>query len=146
MLQALIDGERAQRVVAIGYSRGAGVLPFMINRLPAADRAKVELVALIGLDRTIDFDRSDENEIPVRGEVARLRGTPVLCIFGTDDANNACRELPVTRIPLPGGHHMTVDYDVIARIIAAEGGGAPLIESSSGARIARIRRDTAHIR
>ena len=140
MLQSIIERERASRVVAIGYSRGAGVLPFMINRLPPLVRAKVTTVALVGLDRTIDFDLGDENEIPVRGEVARLRGTPVLCIFGVEDRNNACRELPVTRIALPGGHHMRARYDVIARAIWSA------TESSSAARIARIRPGIARIR
>lgn len=140
MLQSIIRREGAQRVVAIGYSRGAGVLPFMINRLPPEVRARVAVVALVGLDRTIDFDLDDENAIPVGGEVARLRGTPVLCIFGTEDANDACRDLPVTRIALPGGHHMRVPYDVIARAIWSA------TESTSAAQTARIQRDTARIR
>src|SRR5436309_4433059 len=51
-LQAILERYFArwkkQRVLFIGYSRGADVLPFMIARLPAELRAKTRLLALLG--------------------------------------------------------------------------------------------------
>ena len=38
-----------QRVLLIGYSQGADVLPFAVNRLPEATRARVRLAAVLGL-------------------------------------------------------------------------------------------------
>ena len=148
----------AKTVVAVGYSRGAGVLPFMINRLPMPERSQVSLVALIGLDRTIDFyvtpfdlvrSAPTEVEIPVRPEVERLRAE-VLCIYGTGDENNLCRELRnVVQVPERGGHHMNIAYDALARLIWSAAAMPPLPRQltaySSAVRIARIPRGIARI-
>jgi type IV secretory pathway VirJ component len=119
----------APNVIVCGYSRGAGVLPFMLNRMPAKWRSRVRIAALIGLDRTIDFEvtpldllRSGPapDEVPVRGEVDRLRGLRVLCIYGRRDRNSLCPELDplfVTRIAEPGGHHFGGSYDDLVRVI-----------------------------
>src|SRR4051794_19643715 len=80
-------GWRAPNVIVCGYSRGAGVLPFMLNRMPPRWRERVRIAALIGLDRTIDF------------EVTPL--DPLL----------------VTRIAEPGGHHFGGSYDELVRLI-----------------------------
>ena len=42
-------------VVLIGYSRGADVLPFMASRIPLDLKPSVKLIALLGLEPTIDF-------------------------------------------------------------------------------------------
>src|SRR5213592_4851781 len=39
---------KKERVVFVGYSRGADVLPFMIDRLPAELQSKTRLIALLG--------------------------------------------------------------------------------------------------
>ena len=118
-----------RQAITIGYSRGAGVLPFMINRLPPRLRRDVTLVALIGLERTIDFQvtpfdllrsRPTPVEIPVRDEVEKLRDTRVLCIYGVREEDSLCRELPpllVVRVPEPGSHHFAGNYDQLARTI-----------------------------
>jgi type IV secretory pathway VirJ component len=120
---------RAPHVIVSGYSRGAGVAPFMLNRLPPRWRARVQLVALIGLDRTIDFEVSKldllrsgpaPREVPVHAEVERLRGTRVLCVYGERDRHTACRDfdpLLLTAVPEPGGHHFSGDYDRLAALI-----------------------------
>ena len=43
------------KVILIGYSRGADALPFMVSRLPDDVRASVALIALLGLEPWIDF-------------------------------------------------------------------------------------------
>ena len=44
------------RVILIGYSRGADVLPFMASRLSPDVKKKVSLIALLGLEPSIDFE------------------------------------------------------------------------------------------
>ena len=117
------------RVVTVGYSRGAGVLPFMINRLPSKWRDRVSTVALIGLDPTIDFQvtpfdllrtRPTPAEIPVRGELERLRGKRVLCFYGVHERHSLCRSLSASlamSIAEPGSHHFAGNYDQVARTI-----------------------------
>ncbi len=45
-----------QRVLLIGYSFGADVLPFVVNRLPPELRARVASVSLLGIDAHASFE------------------------------------------------------------------------------------------
>ena len=120
-----------QRVILVGYSRGAGVLPFMTSRLSPDNRARISVVALLGLDRAIDFKSSpkavlwkaeDDLTIPVAPELRKLHGTPVLCVAGANDEDSICRTLSpdvATAVIVPGGHHFGGNYVAIARAIVA---------------------------
>jgi len=139
------------RLLLIGYSRGADVLPFLASRLPADLRATVALVALLGPARTTDFEfhltdwlgGDDPDARPIAPEVAKLRGLRVLCVQGADEDDSLCPTLDATlaqRFVLPGGHHFGGDYGVIAtRILAAAaptdargGASAPTVQPSVG--------------
>jgi type IV secretory pathway VirJ component len=118
----------ATRVIAVGYSRGAGVLPFMVNRMTPKWRDRVTMLALMGLDPTIDFEvrpfdflrrRATPAEVPVRSEVERV-GKRILCFYGDHEKDSLCRDLPASvavAIAEPGGHHFDVNSDDLARTI-----------------------------
>ncbi|MGO9424754.1 MAG: virulence factor family protein [Steroidobacteraceae bacterium] len=118
-----------KRVLLIGYSQGADVLPFAVNRLPAATRARVSLTALMGMSEHALFEFHVSSWIsngssgpPTLPEVARLAGTPVLCIYGEDDNDSLCPKLDprtVRVVKLKGGHHFNGDYASLAREILA---------------------------
>ena len=82
-------------MLLIGYSRGADVLPFMASRLPRDLRESTQLIALLGLEPTIDFKYAPawslaaythkEPQFAVKPEVEKLRGQNVLCIFGAKE-------------------------------------------------------------
>jgi type IV secretory pathway VirJ component len=118
-----------QRVLLIGYSQGADVLPFALNRLPAATRAHVVLAAVMGMSDHALFEFhlsswiSDDNSGPATlPEINRITGTPVLCIYGADEADSLCPKLDATRftiVKLKGGHHFDGDYTGLARQILA---------------------------
>jgi len=119
-----------RRAALIGYSRGADVLPFMVSRLPSDLRARVAVVAMLGPAPTAGFEfhvsdwlgsSTDSTELPVTPEVAKLRGLRVLCVYGHDEAESACRALDpalVTRDERPGDHHFDGDYAAIGASIA----------------------------
>lgn len=127
---------RAQ-VLLIGYSQGADVLPFAVNRLPPATRAKVAHTVLIGLGRRASFEfhvgnwlsSSDPDALEIAPEVLRLSADQVLCIEGEGDDDATCATLPpghVTVRTLPGGHHFDGDYARLAgAILDSVGGTAP---------------------
>jgi type IV secretory pathway VirJ component len=104
------------KAIVIGYSQGADVAPFMVDRLTAAQRAKVAVVALIGPSQGAQFDmhpdgwisnRPETPEIPVAPAIAKLKGARVLCIYGAQEKDNLCRQLPkglVTLVQVPGDH------------------------------------------
>lgn len=118
-----------RQLILIGYSRGADVLPFMINRLPDEIKAKVRGVALLGLEDSVDFQfhlsdwlggGSDKNALPVEPEVDKLSGMKVLCFYGEDEEHSICMQLDTTisqPILLHGGHHFGGQYKTIAQII-----------------------------
>jgi len=124
---------RKERVLLVGYSRGAGVLPFMITRLPADLRARVDVIALLGPERAIGFEfhytdwieppRGDTT--PLQPEIEKLRGEKILCVYGADETDSVCPHLPAGLAHLdrrPGGHHFDGDYAAIATRILAEAG------------------------
>ena len=43
-------------MLLVGYSFGADVLPFVVNRLPADLRARVASVSLLGIDSNASFE------------------------------------------------------------------------------------------
>ena len=102
------------RAILVGYSQGADVIPFMINRLPPPLRAKISVVGLIGLDGGAQFDyhpegwitdRPQSPEIPVAPEVPLLKGMSVLCIYGEVEVKSLCKSLPTnvaTVVEVPG--------------------------------------------
>lgn len=127
-----------KRAILIGYSFGADVLPFAVNRLPNDTRAKIQLVAFLGLSESADFefhfmnwlsDRSRPTSLPVRPEVERLRGMKILCFYGTEDKGALCPSLEpgvVESIPLQSGHRFGRGFDpVVDAILTAVNPGHP---------------------
>lgn len=121
---------RKKRALVIGFSQGADVLPFAINRLPAATRRRVVLAAMLGLDERADFEFHLANWVmnaatglPVHPEVAKLAVPAALCIYGDDDADSWCPHLKdvsrVKIVKLAGGHHFNGDYDAVAQAVVA---------------------------
>jgi type IV secretory pathway VirJ component len=118
-----------QRVLLIGYSQGADVLPFAVNRLPEATRAHVALAAVMGMSEHALFEFhltswvSDDNSGPATmPEINRIAGIPVLCIYGVDENDSLCPKLDPEKfkiVKLKGGHHFDGDYANLARQILA---------------------------
>jgi type IV secretory pathway VirJ component len=118
-----------QRVLLIGYSQGADVLPFAVNRLPEATRARVALVAVMGMSEHALFEFhlsswiSDSNSGPATlPEINRINGVPVLCMYGADETDSLCPQLDPKKfiiVKLKGGHHFDGDYANLARQILA---------------------------
>jgi type IV secretory pathway VirJ component len=135
LLDHYLAAWQKRRVILIGYSRGADVLPFMASRLPARLREVVVLIALLGPGRTAEFefhvaDWLLERQRPVAQavlpEVVKLRDRKLLCVFGSAEAASLCPTLPEGMALLDerrGAHHFAGDYASIAERILAEAGG-----------------------
>ena len=114
----------AQRVLLIGYSFGADVLPFVVNRLPPEVRAQVASVSLLGLDAHASFEIhladwvSDTDAGPAtRPELEALKEMPILCIYGEGEADSICPQLTaghITREQVGKGHHFSGEYALLA--------------------------------
>jgi type IV secretory pathway VirJ component len=122
---------RRQKVILIGYSRGADILPFMASRLPADLRPAVRLIALLGLERMIDFKYHSfwfpqlhrEQQFPVKPEVEKLRGQNVICVYGQKERDSLCQALDPSAFKIvrePGSHHFAGQYRDVADVILRE--------------------------
>jgi type IV secretory pathway VirJ component len=112
---------KKERVLLVGYSFGADVLPFLVNRLPASARSHVDRLVLLGLseEATFEFHLSSwlsdkgDTRYPTRAEVERL-SVPTTCIYGSDEEDSVCKKISaahVKSLALPGGHHFGGHYD-----------------------------------
>jgi type IV secretory pathway VirJ component len=118
------------RVIVIGYSRGADVLPAMINRMPADVQSKIRLIALLGPSPTVEFEfhvadwlRDKKAGYAVRPELERIRTRKVLCLWGEDDKDSLCNGLAqpnVHVITMKGAHHFDGGYEKLAHLILDE--------------------------
>lgn len=113
------------RVLVVGYSFGADVAPYLVNRLPAAVKGRVARVALLGASDTAAFEfhvtswlgGGDDARYPTRPEIARLT-MPVSCVYARDDPDSVCRQVPSVEAAVVGeGHHFSGDYERIVRLI-----------------------------
>lgn len=120
------------RFIIIGYSRGADVLPFMVNLLPPDLRDRVQLIALLGPGERIGFqfhlkewieDLSSRETRPVLPEVEKLKGTKILCFCGEKEKDSLCRKMAADLakvFTMPGAHHFGGNYAFIAEAILKE--------------------------
>ena len=117
------------RVLVIGYSMGADVLPFALNRLSTDTIGRVALAAALapGTEAQFEFHLTDwvgrhRAGLPIVPEVERLK-SPFICIYAHDDSSALCPLLDRERykvIELPGGHHFEGDYARLAATLLAQ--------------------------
>jgi len=130
ILETYLTQWKKERVLFVGYSRGADVLPFMINRLPPELRSKTRLVALLGPSPKVEFEfhvgdwmrSSSKNGYAVKPEVDKLSSHNIVCLFGEDDKDSLCPVISgprISNVVLKGAHHFDGGYDKIAHIILA---------------------------
>ena len=120
---------KSDRLVLVGYSRGADILPFVANRLPADLRARVAALAMLGLAKATNFhlhlidlikDVHRPDDVPVAPELERLRGQRMLCVYGTEEKDSGCRAADstlITKVERKGGHHFDGDYRGLGELI-----------------------------
>lgn len=116
-----------ERVVLIGFSQGADVLPAAINQLTPNVRGRVAMIGLMSVGRTADYEfhvsnwlGGGDDGLPIAPEIARLPAGRTLCLYGADDADALCPSLPAaaaTVIRLPGDHHFKGDYQRLAQTL-----------------------------
>jgi type IV secretory pathway VirJ component len=122
------------KLVLIGFSQGADVLPAAINRLPPASAQMLEMTALMspGTRASYEFHvtnwlgSDDGDSLPIAPEMRTLSAARTLCIYGQDDDDALCPKLPANSagaVKLPGDHHFEGDYEALAKVIVQHLGG-----------------------
>ena len=132
-LRAAREKFGADSVVIVGFSRGADFAPFVANRLPADLRRRLAAVVMLGIAPAASFEfhltdlvksTKRDSDIPTMPELEKLRGTPMACVYGSDEKESGCRGAPPSLMKVEerdGGHHFDGDptglADVVLRLI-----------------------------
>jgi type IV secretory pathway VirJ component len=115
--------------ILLGYSFGAGILPFAVNRLPPSERATIRQISLLGLEKLAPFEfhltewlgAGNGDARPVLPEIEKLDPALIQCFYGAED-ETACTAPEfdrAERIETAGGHHFDGDYAALAERIMA---------------------------
>lgn len=118
------------KVVLIGYSFGADVMPALYNLLPADQRQSVVQMSLLALSARANFEvtvgeiltANSESTQPTRPDLDRMDPKTLQCFEGKEDEEGVCETLKGTGIEVvetEGGHHFDGDYEHLADIILA---------------------------
>ncbi len=117
---------KKEKVLIVGYSLGADVLPFMVHRLPQDLKNRIELVTFLSPSHLVDFQfhlsywlggGDNKTDLKVLPEIEKLQGLPLLCFYGNDENDSICKSMPSTLakvIAVDGGHHYDGNYELIA--------------------------------
>jgi type IV secretory pathway VirJ component len=117
-----------ERTMLIGYSQGADVLPFVLNRLPAQTRSSIAVAAPIALSAHAAFEFhvgawfGQSGSMPTLPEVLKLAGQGLLVIYGKEDEDALGPQLShkdFHLLELPGSHHFDGDYQSLAKALIA---------------------------
>lgn len=117
------------KVALIGYSFGAGILPFAYDRLTQEAKQRVVQISLLGFAPTTDFEISitgwlgeaaNKDAAPTKPALASIDPRMIQCFYGEDEDDTVCPELAgdgAEIIRAGRGHHFGGDYDALARDI-----------------------------
>ncbi len=129
----------AERVLILGFSMGANVLPFAAPHLPQAMQRDLAALALLAPETRTGFEivvggwlGQASGAQPVAPQIeaaARTLSVPVLCLHGSKEKVSACPEAEAASLRthlFEGGHHLGKDYDRVAQILISAARAADL--------------------
>ena len=113
------------KFVLVGYSLGAEIVPFIVNRLPEETKSKIESVVLLSPATTTDFEihisnmlgmGNRQNTYNTIDEIIKLQSIPTLIIFGDGEKTEIPALLSKTTViikKIPGDHHYKFNLPLI---------------------------------
>lgn len=120
---------KKQKVILVGYSIGAEVLPFIFEKLPT-DLQKSSRMVLLSPDEKTDFEvhylnmlglKTKDDYYDVINELRTVSHmTSIKVIFGSEEKSKmpvALSDYKITFLEMPGDHHYNNDYNVMFEAI-----------------------------
>jgi type IV secretory pathway VirJ component len=127
-LSRILEGRPNQQIVFVGYSFGADVLPFILNRLPKEIQDKTLVSFIMASSGSTDFEihwsdilgGNTKRSMDVVSEINKMDGERLVIITAADDGYLDVNRITLNKFThevLPGGHHFDGDTDEITRVI-----------------------------
>jgi type IV secretory pathway VirJ component len=118
MIRHYLSAWQGDRVLLLGYSFGADVVPFIYNRLPPELRARVDVIGIMGLSAHASFEFKLSEWLPggasgdlgTVAEIQRSGAVPTLCVKGDGEKDSAClqaQSATVQVVTIGKGHHFS---------------------------------------
>lgn len=122
---------RTQRIWLVGYSFGADVLPFVLNRMDPALRAQVGKMSLVAPSPSTDFEVKlagmlgfgSTGKYDVHRELMQVPNLPVQVIVSSDEKEDTSWRSAAGKVPVhifPGGHHFEGNTGALAKQIIVQ--------------------------
>jgi type IV secretory pathway VirJ component len=120
---------KRDKCLLLGYSLGAEIVPFIVNRLPEDLKSGIVLAVLLSPETTTDFEvhisnmlgmGNSKNTYQVLDEIKKLKPVPALCIFGQSEKSQVPELLKGTSVNIniiPGDHHYKFNVPLILQKI-----------------------------
>jgi type IV secretory pathway VirJ component len=120
------------KFVLAGFSFGADILPFLLNRFPAPIFNGLVVSILLSPDKTCDFEIHltdmlnmgfSKGKYDVIKEIKGSKFVRFTAVFGKDESKNLQQGFQTTGakiIVLQGGHHFDDDYVALGNLMIAE--------------------------
>ena len=122
------NGRQNQQLILVGYSFGADVIPFVVNKLPDAMRKKVGAVILLSPSGSTDleihftdmFGGNKKRSMDVVAEINKMASPKTVTLFGSDETYFPVKDITLKNYineVLLGGHHLDGNTAEIAKTI-----------------------------
>jgi type IV secretory pathway VirJ component len=120
---------KRDRFILSGYSFGATIVPFMVNRLPLNILSRLTFTVLISPDKSCDFEihLSDmlnlgisKGKYDVIKEIQSGNYKRYIAVFGSDESRNVQQAFQLNEVKveiLDGNHHFDSGYEALADLI-----------------------------
>jgi type IV secretory pathway VirJ component len=114
-----------EKFILIGYSLGAEIVPFIVNKFPEEMKSKIMSAVLLSPATTTDFEihisnmlgmGNHQNTYNVTEEIIKMQSVPTLIIFGDSEKSKIPGLLTGTQIKIrfiPGDHHYKFNLPLI---------------------------------
>jgi type IV secretory pathway VirJ component len=127
-LDGYLSKRKNKQLVLVGYSFGADVLPFVMNRLPETHQQQVKAVVLISPGATTDFEvhltdifgGDKKRDLDVAAEINRIQHNKTIILAGSDEKSDYSKNAASRKYiykELPGGHHYGDDTKTLVTSI-----------------------------
>lgn len=120
--------QKNQRLILVGYSFGADVIPFIINKLSQKTKTTLQTLILLSPSSSTDFEIhvidmlgwEKKRKMDVVNEVNQLGSIKTITIFGSDENNFPVNQIRLKNFSneiLPGGHHFEGNTDEVGNTL-----------------------------
>jgi type IV secretory pathway VirJ component len=127
-LSYYLDKTKADRIVLVGYSYGADMIPLLYPHLSNGLRDRLDATVLLSPGRRTELQVTlaertgiDPGDIDLAPSLKALPRDGLICLYGEDEVDESGCTIPemadATLLHLPGGHHYDNDVDAMAQTL-----------------------------